>query len=100
MLTLKTTKWYGNVVHPGQAKEVQDEFVIHFESVTQMRNFINSKQMCFYSENFYQFDPNQVSKNSRIFFKIVKVLKIKHSQIIAKLEKTTLREINLDILTQ
>lgn len=34
------------------------------------------------------------------YYKINKILKIKHSQIIAKIKKTTLREINLDILTE
>ena len=79
--------------------KIDDDVKIQFDEVSSLRTFLNSDVKIFYapssrywSNNKFHFIP------SKVIFKIVKIKKIMNTSIIANIEKTTLREMNLDKL--
>lgn len=64
---------------------------IKFKTVKEQRKFINSHETIFKNMS-YKYDVS--------LFKIVKIKKIKHFSIIANIERTTLREYNLERLLE
>jgi hypothetical protein len=72
---------------------------IDFTNVSLLREFINNGDRIFKTNNPPAYKRLRPSEEL-IFVRVVKILKIKNTSIDAVVQKTTLRECNLDLLLE
>lgn len=92
-------EWYGEVKHPGHAPECKWHRKIEFNDTKELREFINSKSQFFCHDNGWVFENNLPLRKVIHYYKIKKLIRTRQLWIVADVEQTTLREINLEILT-
>jgi hypothetical protein len=84
MQQIKQLKYNRLDNHYGSVVFEQSDVKIKFQDAKGLMKFINS--------------GDEIFKCGTELFKIVKIIKLKHSSFIAKIEKITLREYNLEKL--
>ena len=73
-----------DAIHRPFLRDVKEDVIIEFGTAKKLRDFINS------GERIYKIDKS--------IFLVIKIIRFKHTSMIAAVEKMTLREYNLERL--